>query len=172
MGALTASVSAVGGGEAGLLGIVGIAVALLGGVLSLWRERVEWRRAKGAAALLASDDISDRGASFLRTLSREEGESEGEGEDGEAVGVQRRAHAKAFPPPLPLPPSLPPLPFRPSPQPQQPLTIENVRAAVREELVIVRNDIKNASKWTFWTGVGQGFILYVLGIAATLIISG
>lgn len=166
MGTLTASTT--GFSEAGLFIIAGTLVALLGGVMSLGRASVEQRRARRAASQLPSvDDISERGASFLRTLEREEKEGAGEEEDSEAVGVQRRAHAKAVPPTPP--------PSRPSPQPQQPVPhpIENVvRAAVREELVVIRNDIRNASKWTFWTGVVQGAILYVLGIAATLIISG
>lgn len=62
--------------------------------------------------------------------------------------------------------------FAVEPLPPPSLTIENVRVAVREELSVIRDDIRHASKWTFWTGVVQGLILYVLGIAATLIISG
>jgi|SRR6202035_784533 len=210
MGSLAATVSAVGGGEAGLLGLVGIVAALLSGVLSVWRaRRVEERddiaqsRASVVSARLAGEaaeeaertlaEMRDEDHDLLRadqepgidasrligTLMKEASEEPPEDEDGaevsaqpeeggeeedeEAVGIQRRAHAVA----LPQPPRL-------SPQPQQPqnLTIENVRAAVREELVVIRNDIKNASKWTFWTGVAQGLLLYVLGIAATLIISG
>jgi hypothetical protein len=206
MGALAATVSAVGGGEAGLLGVVGIVAALLSGVLSVWRaRRVEERdeddiaqsRVSVVSARLAREaaeeaerafaEMRDEDHDLLRAdqepsidVSSEEppededgaevsaqpedgDDEEDEDEDEEAVGIQRRARAVALPQPL-----------QPSLQPQQPqtLTIENMRAAVREELVVIRHDIKNASRWTFWTGVAQGLLLYVLGIAATLIISG
>jgi hypothetical protein len=71
---------------------------------------------------------------------------------GEQLGVQRRGHAKVV-----LPPAL---------------TAATVRTIVREELAVVREDIKTSGRRAFWSGFGQGLLFYVCGVGFTLIISG
>jgi hypothetical protein len=73
-------------------------------------------------------------------------------EEEERPGIQRRVQARVVLPP--------------------PLTAATVRSIVREELAVIREDIRQSGKRAaFWTGFGQGFVFYVCGIAFTLIAS-
>jgi hypothetical protein len=56
--------------------------------------------------------------------------------------------------------------------PELVLTTATLRSLIREELAVIRDDIRQTGKRTFWSGFAQGCVFYVCGIVATVIISG